>query len=71
MFNYEFPPLGGGAANACDYLLREFSTYEDLQIDLITFSESNQFQLIELADNITVHKLKAGKKADYHYWKTF
>jgi glycosyltransferase involved in cell wall biosynthesis len=71
MFNYEFPPLGGGAGNACDYLLREFSDYDDLEVDLITFSENNQFQLIELADNITVHKLKAGKKADYHYWKTF
>jgi len=38
ILNYEFPPLDGGAANATFYLLKEFSKYGDLEIDLVTSS---------------------------------
>jgi len=38
MLNYEFPPLGGGAGNATYYMLKEFSKYPNLEIDLITSS---------------------------------
>ena len=33
MLNYEFPPIGGGAANANLCLLKQYAGKEDLQID--------------------------------------
>lgn len=68
MLNYEFPPLGGGAANANYYLLKEFAKNKKLKIDLITSSEKNIDEIQKFSDNITIHKLNVGKK-DFHYWK--
>ena len=48
VLNYEFPPLGGGAANATYYLLKEFIKYPDLKIDLVT-SSVNKFKIENLA----------------------
>lgn len=66
MLNYEFPPLGGGAANANYYLFKEFSKNKDLKIDLVTSSQ-NTFKIEKFSDNITIHKLDVGKKS-LHYW---
>ncbi|MFA5333564.1 MAG: glycosyltransferase family 4 protein [Candidatus Nanoarchaeia archaeon] len=68
MLNYEFPPLGGGAGNANYYLLKEFSKIKDLQIDLITCSANNKFEIINFSKNIRIHKL-AIKKKNLHYWR--
>lgn len=61
ILNYEYPPLGGGAANATKYILREFSKYDNLEIDLIT--SSTQGFKIERDKNITIHYLDIGKNS--------
>ena len=38
MLNYEYPPLGGGAANANCCMPKEFAKAMDLQVDLATSS---------------------------------
>ena len=66
ILNYEFPPLGGGAANATYYLLKEFSKDKNLDIDLVT-SSTDKFRVEEFSSNITVHYLNIGKKGNLHY----
>lgn len=66
MLNYEFPPLGGGAANATYYLLREFSRASDIEIDLVT-SSVDSFKLEVFSPNIRIHYLNIGKKGSLHY----
>lgn len=60
-FNYEYPPLGGGAANATSYILREFSKIPDLEIDLVTSAVGAQYELEKIGNNIRIHKLPIGK----------
>ena len=60
--NYEYPPLGGGAANATSYILREFSKIPGLEVDLVTSSHDNQYHLENIGPNITIHKLPIGRK---------
>lgn len=67
MLNYEYPPLGGGAANAMHYMLREFAK-GDIEIDVITSNVGHEFEREEFSDAITIHKLNVHKK-DIHYWK--
>ena len=66
MLNYEFPPLGGGAGNATFYLLKEFSQYEDLQIDLVT-SSTGCYKGQQFSRNIKIYYLDIGKKGNLHY----
>ena len=56
ILNYEFPPLGGGGANATKYILREFKNYKNLKIDLVTSSEKNKNEIIKFGENINIHK---------------
>ena len=65
-FNYEYPPLGGGAGNATFYLLQEFSKISGLEIDLIT-SSIDKFKIEELTTNIRIHYLDIGKKNTFHF----
>ena len=67
MLNCEFPPIGGGAATATWYLLKEFSKIKNIYVDLITSSPSNEFQLEAAEEHINIHKLPIGKHA-FHYW---
>lgn len=67
MINYEFPPIGGGGANANKYLLREFAKNKGLRIDLVTSSESSHDYIDNFSDNITIHRLNVRKKR-IHYW---
>ncbi len=60
MLNYEFPPLGGGAANANFNLLKQFAETNDLSIDLIT-SSSNTAKTESFSDRITIHRVDIGK----------
>lgn len=66
MLNYEYPPLGGGAANATKYLLKEAVKAGDIEIDLVT-SSVNEFEVKELSSKVRVHKLDIGKNGDLHY----
>lgn len=67
-FNYEYPPLGGGAANATFYLLREFSKMPGLEVDLVTSSVDKDYHLEKAGENINVHRLPIGKNPQtLHY----
>ena len=67
MFNYEFPPLGGGSGNAKYYLLKEFSQYPEIEIDLVTSSTSS-FKVEAFSDNISIHYLDINKRnKNLHY----
>lgn len=67
MLNYEFPPIGGGGANANHYILKEFAARPGLSIDLVTSSETRADRTERFAPNITLHRLNVRKKA-LHYW---
>ena len=66
ILNYEFPPLGGGAANATYYLLKEFAKNPDIYINLVT-SSIDTYKMEKFADNIRIHYLNIGKKGNLHY----
>ncbi|MDP3964090.1 MAG: glycosyltransferase, partial [bacterium] len=66
MLNYEFPPLGGGAGNASFYMLKEFSRFENLTIELITSSVA-KFKIEEFSPRIRVHYLDISKNGSIHY----
>lgn len=67
MLNFEYPPIGGGAAIAIYHLLEEFKNCPDWEIDLVT-SCSNGFEIESLSENITMFKLGI-KKKDLHFWR--
>lgn len=69
MLNYEFPPLGGGAANANAYMLKEFAAMEDLSVDLVTSSPDGD-EREQFGDGVRVFKLDVGKD-DRHHWTQF
>jgi glycosyltransferase involved in cell wall biosynthesis len=60
-FNYEYPPLGGGAANATFFILREYAKIEGLEVDLITSSVDGEYHLENIGKNVRVHRLPIGK----------
>lgn len=59
--NYEYPPLGGGAGNATQYLLREYAGMQDLEVHLVTSSVDESVHIISVAPNVTVHSVPVGK----------
>ncbi|MFA5985770.1 MAG: glycosyltransferase family 4 protein [Parcubacteria group bacterium] len=61
-FNYEYPPLGGGAANATKYILREYARSNDVSVDLITSSIGRKYHSEHIGGQITIHFLPIGKK---------
>ena len=67
MLNYEFPPIGGGAANANHNLLSEFAERDDIEVDLVT-SSPDDYREKSFAENVTLYKLDVGK-IDRHYWR--
>jgi len=67
-FNYEYPPLGGGAANAAAYILGEYSKIPELKIDLVTSSIDSDYHLEKIGENIIIHRLPIGKnKNNLHF----
>lgn len=60
-FNYEYPPLGGGAANATFCILEEYAKIPDFQVDLVTSSVDEKYHLDKISENILVHRLPIGK----------
>lgn len=62
-FNYEYPPLGGGAANASFCLLQEFSKLPDLEVDFVTSSIDSEYHLERMGSNVRIHRLPIGKNS--------
>ncbi len=59
--NYEYPPLGGGAANATSYLLQEYAKIPDLKVDLVTSGVGKKYEAERIGKNIQIYKLPIGK----------
>ena len=68
LLNYEYPPLGGGAANATRQLLLEFASMQGVAVDLVTSSPNSELDVERLSADITVHRLPVDKKG-MHYWR--
>ena len=68
MLNYEFPPIGGGAAHANFCLLRQYSDNKDLHIDVLTSAPNPGFFRENFSDNITIYKVGLHKK-NLHFWR--
>src|SRR4030065_2655235 len=68
MLNYEFPPIGGGAAKANLCLLRQFAGRDDLRVDMLTSAPKPGFVSEKFSENITIHKVGIHKK-DLHFWR--
>jgi len=68
MLNYEFPPIGGGAANAHLRLLRQYAEKSDLRVDVLTSAPKPGFVAEKFSENITIHKVGIHKK-DLHFWR--
>lgn len=67
-FNYEYPPLGGGAANATKQILKEYSKMDGVEVDLVTSSIDSGYHLEEVGRNVRIHKLPIGKnKKNLHF----
>lgn len=68
MLNYEFPPIGGGAANANLCLLKEYDGSGELKIDVLTSGPKPGFFEEKFAENITVYRVGLHKKS-LHLWR--
>jgi glycosyltransferase involved in cell wall biosynthesis len=68
MLNYEFPPIGGGAANANLCLLRQYADRSDLRVDMLTSAPKPGFKSEKFSENITIHKVGIHKN-HLHYWR--
>lgn len=66
--NYEYPPLGGGAANATAELLKEFAVMPDMEVHLVTSALSNTLETLSVGERVVVHRLPIGKNpANLHH----
>ena len=68
MLNYEFPPIGGGAAKANLCLLRQYAGRDDLKVDMLTSAPKSGFKSEKFSENITIHKVGIHKK-HLHFWR--
>jgi glycosyltransferase involved in cell wall biosynthesis len=68
MLNYEFPPIGGGAANAHRCLLQQYAGSSDLKVDVLTSAPKPGFFTESFADNVTIYKVGLHKK-ELHFWR--
>jgi len=68
MLNYEFPPIGGGAANAHRCLLQQYAGSSDLKVDVLTSAPGPGFFKETFADNINIYKVGLHKK-ELHFWR--
>lgn len=60
--SYEYPPLGGGAGNAAEYLLRELSEMPGISLDVVTSSVNNAYRFETVNNSLTIHFLPVGEK---------
>ncbi len=69
-FNYEYPPLGGGAGNATRYILEEYAKRDDVIVDLITSAIGKRYLQEKIGENVTIHRLPIGKKTNQLKYQT-
>ena len=62
MLNYEFPPIGGGAANAHLRLLEQYAQKDGLHVDVLTSGPKSGFVTDKFSDNIMIYKVGIHKK---------
>jgi glycosyltransferase involved in cell wall biosynthesis len=68
MLNYEFPPIGGGAANAHLAILKQYVQNPDLKIDVLTSAPKRGFYKSQFSENITIYRIGVNKK-NLHHWR--
>jgi len=68
MLNYEFPPIGGGAANAHLSILKQYVQNPDLKIDVLTSAPKRGFYKNQFSENITIYRIGVNKK-NLHHWR--
>jgi glycosyltransferase involved in cell wall biosynthesis len=68
MLCYEYPPLGGGTAAACSYLLAELARTDEVEVDLVTSGIQPQVERVDLAPQVRIHRLPVAK-ADARFWR--
>jgi glycosyltransferase involved in cell wall biosynthesis len=68
MLCYEYPPLGGGIAAACSYLLAELAQTDAIEVDLVTSGTLPQVERADLAPHVRIHRLPIAK-ADARFWR--
>lgn len=68
MVNCEYPPIGGGAAQANHQLLKQFAHQPDLYVDLLTSGIKSCPPIETFASNINIHRIPL-KKKNLHYWR--
>ncbi len=59
--NYEYPPLGGGAANATKYLLHAYKDKKNISVDLVTTAADNKERTEDLGGGVRVHYVAINK----------
>ncbi len=62
-FNYEYPPLGGGAANATKYIMEEFAQRGDVCVDVVTSAVDNRYYSEKIGGCVTIHYVPIGQKS--------
>ncbi len=60
--NYEYPPLGGGAGNATEYILKEYVHIPNFEVHLVTSSVDGVYHNTVVGEKIFVHSVPIGKK---------
>jgi glycosyltransferase involved in cell wall biosynthesis len=68
MLCYEYPPLGGGIAVACSYLLAELALTDEVEVDLVTSGTQPQVERVDLAPHMRIHRLPIAK-TDARFWR--
>lgn len=67
MFDNEFPPLGGGTGVVNYHLFREFATYPEITVDLVTSSRTRStYETEQFSDRIMVHKVPVDNRNIHH-----
>lgn len=74
IISHEFPPIGGGGANACFFLSREFAK-QKLEVDVVTAEYDGLPQREETRDNVHVYRVKCQRsntdKSTFYEMLTF
>jgi len=68
ILNYEFLPIGGGAANAHLCILKRYANRDDLKVDVLTSAPKPGTFCEKFSENITIYKVGLHKK-DLHFWR--
>jgi glycosyltransferase involved in cell wall biosynthesis len=62
--NYEYPPLGGGAGNATEYLLKEYAHIPDLEVHLVTSSADGAYHNFNVGEKVFVRSVSIWKNGN-------